>query len=201
MHNQFKTQKFKHLMLAMGPRDLNSAPCSPVHCSSHSMTSFQSSELTELPVVENSQLFAQRTVRPHNPCRLGGPQCFRAGDKIRSGPQMATLGPLSGQRPVGGRLLGYLPPSNPPHPPGTARGVGPSTISGEAGQALQQTRTPRSGMCSSTRDVIWRTFALMSPPPSRRPGTNSAPEAETHWNTGGGLACGLLPKTLGEPRF
>ena len=60
MHNQFKTQKFKHLMLAMGPRDLNSAPYSPVHCSSHSMTSFQSSELTELLVVENSQLFAQR---------------------------------------------------------------------------------------------------------------------------------------------
>ena len=60
MHNQFKTQKFKHLMLAMGPRDLNSAPYSPVHCSSHSMTSFQSSELTKLPVVENSQLFAQR---------------------------------------------------------------------------------------------------------------------------------------------
>ena len=28
MHNQFKTQKFKHLMLAMGPRDLNSAPYS-----------------------------------------------------------------------------------------------------------------------------------------------------------------------------
>ena len=61
MHNQFKTQKFKHLMLAMGPRDLNSAPYSPVHCSSHSITSFQSSELTKLPVVENSQLFAQRT--------------------------------------------------------------------------------------------------------------------------------------------
>ena len=60
MHNQFKTQKFKHLMLAMDPRDLNSAPYSPVHCSSHSMPSFQSSELTELPVVENSQLFAQR---------------------------------------------------------------------------------------------------------------------------------------------
>ena len=60
MHNQFKAQKFKHLMLAMGPRDLNSAPYGPVHCSSHSMTSFQSSELTELPVVENSQLFAQR---------------------------------------------------------------------------------------------------------------------------------------------
>ena len=59
-----KLKKFKHLMLAMGPRDLNSAPYSPVHCSSHSMTSFQSSELTELPVVENSQLFAQRTVRP-----------------------------------------------------------------------------------------------------------------------------------------
>ena len=60
MHNQFKSQKFKHVMLAMGPRDLNSAPYSPVHCSSHSMTSFQSSELTELPVVENGQLFAQR---------------------------------------------------------------------------------------------------------------------------------------------
>ena len=60
MHNQFKTQKFKHLMLAMGPRDLNSAPYSPVHCCSHSMTSFQSSELTEVPVVENSQLFEQR---------------------------------------------------------------------------------------------------------------------------------------------
>ena len=60
MHNQFKTQKFKHLMLAMGPRDLHFAPYSPIHCSSHSMTSFQSSELTEIPVVENSQLFAQR---------------------------------------------------------------------------------------------------------------------------------------------
>ena len=65
MHNQFKTQKFKHLMLAMGPRDLNSAPYSPLHCSSHSMTSFQSSELTELPVVENSQLFAQRVHSAH----------------------------------------------------------------------------------------------------------------------------------------
>ena len=60
MQNQFKTQKFKHLMLAMGPKDLNSAPYSPVHCSSHSTTSFQSSELTELPVVENSQARAQR---------------------------------------------------------------------------------------------------------------------------------------------
>ena len=60
MHNQFKTQKFKHLMLAMGPRDLHFATYSPDHCSSHSMTSFQSSELTEIPVVENSQLFAQR---------------------------------------------------------------------------------------------------------------------------------------------
>ena len=65
MHNQFKTQKFKHLMLAMGPRDLNSAPYSPIHCSSHSMTSFQSSELTELLVVETSQLFAQRA---HSAC-------------------------------------------------------------------------------------------------------------------------------------
>ena len=69
MHNQFKSQKFKHLMLAMGPRDLNFAPYSPVHCSSHSMTSFQSSELTELPVVENSQLFAQRV---HSACTAHG---------------------------------------------------------------------------------------------------------------------------------
>ena len=35
------------------------------------MTSFQSSELTELPVVENSQLFAQRTVRPAAACPCG----------------------------------------------------------------------------------------------------------------------------------
>ena len=69
MYNQFKTQKFKHLMLAMGPRDLNSAPYSPVHCSSHSMTSFQSSELTGLPVVENSQLFAQCA---HSACTAHG---------------------------------------------------------------------------------------------------------------------------------
>ena len=73
MHNQFKIQTFIHLMLAMGPRDLNSAPYSPVHCSSHSMMSFQSSELIELPVVENSQLFAQRTVRPLNMVRLQCP--------------------------------------------------------------------------------------------------------------------------------
>ena len=53
-HNQFKTEKSKHPMLAMGPKDLNSAPYSPVHYSGHSMTSFQSSELIELPVVENS---------------------------------------------------------------------------------------------------------------------------------------------------
>ena len=76
MHNQFKTQKFKHLMLAMGPRDLNSAPYSPVHCSSHSMTSFQSSELTELPVVENSQLFAQRV----HSARYAPPVCVRHKD-------------------------------------------------------------------------------------------------------------------------
>ena len=65
MHNQFKSRKFKHLMLAIGPVDLNSAPYSPVHCSRHSMTSAQSSELTELPVVENSQRFAQRA---HSAC-------------------------------------------------------------------------------------------------------------------------------------
>ena len=68
MHIQFKTQKFEHLMLAMGPRDLNSAPYSPVHCSSHSMTSFQSSELTEIPGGGEQPTFrtarAQRTVRP-----------------------------------------------------------------------------------------------------------------------------------------
>ena len=67
-------------MLAMGPGDLNSAPYSPVHCSSHSMTSFQSSELTELPVVENGQLFAQRvhsarTAHGTPPVRAKLPQC------------------------------------------------------------------------------------------------------------------------------
>ena len=92
MHNPFKTEKFKHLMLAMGPRDLNSAPYSPVHCSSHSMTSFQSSELTELPVVENSQLFAQRAHSARYApfvlfvCR---PDCFHPGLNTWRGP---TLG-------------------------------------------------------------------------------------------------------------
>ena len=27
----------------------------------------------------------------HNPCRLGGPQRFKAGDKISSGPQMGRV--------------------------------------------------------------------------------------------------------------
>ena len=27
----------------------------------------------------------------HNPCRPGGPQCFRAGYKIRSGPQVGRV--------------------------------------------------------------------------------------------------------------
>ena len=27
----------------------------------------------------------------HHPCRLGGPQCFTAGDKIKSGPQVGGL--------------------------------------------------------------------------------------------------------------
>ena len=78
MHNQFKTQKFKHLMLAMGPRDLNSAPYSPVHCSSHSMTSFQPSEIIEPPVVENSQLFAQRA----HSARYAPLVLRQAGDKL-----------------------------------------------------------------------------------------------------------------------
>ena len=106
MHNQFKTQKFKHLMLAMGPRDLNFAPYSPVHCSSHSMTSFQSSELTELPVVENSQLFAQRAhsaryapldyVPPEEP--LGTP----LGNTLRIWrPNVDWRGPLEGRSSCG----------------------------------------------------------------------------------------------------
>ena len=113
MHNQFKTQKFKHLMLAMGPRDLNSAPYSPVHCSSHSMTSFQSSKVTELPVVENSQLFAQRAhsaryaplqqelVRFSACCGSGwvggwgmrGHTCFRTGRRCRATPQCCACIP------------------------------------------------------------------------------------------------------------
>ena len=27
----------------------------------------------------------------HNPCRLGGPQCFRVGDNIKSVPQMGRV--------------------------------------------------------------------------------------------------------------
>ena len=27
----------------------------------------------------------------HNPCRLGDPLCFMAGDKIRSGPQVGLV--------------------------------------------------------------------------------------------------------------
>ena len=91
MHNQFKTQNFKHLMLAMGPRDLNSAHYSPVHCSSHSMTSFQSSELTELPVVENSQLFAQRMVHPQRDPWSGD------GEKSPYHIAFSGLGPSSGE--------------------------------------------------------------------------------------------------------
>ena len=98
MHNKFKTQKFKHLMLAMGPRDLNSAPYSPVHCSSHSMTSFQSSELTELPVVENSQLFAQRAHSArYAPC---------------DAPEMKTL---YGAPPPPGRCLYFRLNAHSPH--------------------------------------------------------------------------------------
>ena len=96
MHNQFKTQKFKHLMLAMGPRDLNSAPYSPVHCSSHSMTSFQPSELTELPVVENSQLFAQRA----HSARYA-PQYGNASDEKRF--RRAAAGPVGGRVRYTGR--------------------------------------------------------------------------------------------------
>ena len=112
MHNQFKTQKFKHLMLAMGPRDLNSAPYSPVHCSSHSMTSFQSSELTELPVVENSQLFAQRVhsaryapIGPHgSPKAPIGPQSPPpARDELEMGGVAPP--PLQGAQPMPSHCL------------------------------------------------------------------------------------------------
>ena len=105
MHNQFKTQKFKHLMLAMGPRDLNSAPYSPVHCSSHSMTSFQSSELTELPVVENSQLFAQRAhsarYAPQYVTTGGLTLCRREPNVIDSGLYSRLQRPLAGGCHVG----------------------------------------------------------------------------------------------------
>ena len=89
-------------MLAMGPRDLNSAPYRPVHCSSHSMTSFQSSELTELPVVENSQLFAQRAhsarYAPHGPCChhfvIGQPTLTRIMMPIPCPSRAQTLHPV-----------------------------------------------------------------------------------------------------------
>ena len=91
-----KLKKFKHLMLAMGPRDLNSAPHSPVHCSSHSMTSFRSSEFTELPVVENSQLFAQRT---HSACTAHGTPPQSGGRKTGSGGCAEPSWPPRGSAP------------------------------------------------------------------------------------------------------
>ena len=115
MHNQFKTHKFKHLMLAMGPRDLNSAPYSPVHCSSHSMTSFQSSELTELPVVENSQLFAQRTVRPLWP--------HVTTDPMIGGEERRERGPCQGSAP------------SPEHRSDTAPGAGSRGAHGDFSRA------------------------------------------------------------------
>ena len=85
-------------MLAVGPRDLNSAPYSPVHCSSHSMTSFQSSELTELPVVENSQLFAQRVHSarhaPYESCALMGGQRGKPKRRHLHASHNASLRPL-----------------------------------------------------------------------------------------------------------
>ena len=51
------------------------------------MTSFQSSELTELPVVENSQLFAQRTVRPQR----------RGGGAVEGGGGLRTLPPTGAE--------------------------------------------------------------------------------------------------------
>ena len=50
------------------------------------MTSFQSSELTELPVVENSQLFAQRA---HSACTAHGTppvtsRYFATGSKLNA---------------------------------------------------------------------------------------------------------------------
>ena len=106
MHNPFKSQKFKHLTLAMGPRDLNSAPYSPVHCSSHSMTSFQSSELTELPVVENNQLFAQRVhsarYAPYDTtvvCAEALPRGTRLPKQVWHGCLAHSLGPFVAKRP------------------------------------------------------------------------------------------------------
>ena len=114
-----------HLMLAMGPRDLNSAPYSPVHCSSHSMTSFQSSELTELPVVENSQLFAQRarsactaraqrTVRPLTPALTPHTRTrpAPAGGNLWFGEMAGNWKAHRGTRPTGGREALTAPSSS-----------------------------------------------------------------------------------------
>ena len=112
MHNQFKTQKFKHLMLAMGPRDLNSAPNSPVHCSSHSMTSFQSSELTELPVVENSQLFAQRAHSAgtaHGTPPQGGLMPALQDPQNWASSQSSTKHPFTGKPPSNSCNASVLP--------------------------------------------------------------------------------------------
>ena len=38
-----------------------------------------------------SQVTHKRVEWLHNPCPLGDPLCFRAGDKIRSGPQVSGV--------------------------------------------------------------------------------------------------------------
>ena len=38
-----------------------------------------------------SELGHNWAMRLHNPCRLGGPRCFTAGDKVRSGQQVGSV--------------------------------------------------------------------------------------------------------------
>ena len=162
MHNQFKTQKLEHLMLAMGPRDLNSAPYSPVHCSSHSMTSFQSSELTELPVVENSQLFAQRAhsarYAPSDRCRGPIPSA-----PLPPSPPFAHGAERGGQTTSGGaifvRIEGAQNGRNPQEGPHRRRPQ-------DCAEALHQHR--RTGRPSTGQRRGHSTTAA-DPPPAARP--------------------------------
>ena len=96
------------------------------------MTSFQSSELTELPVVENSQLFAQRTVRPlsfflasvqraiHRLVWVGAWKVSICKPSwtvcLTSSTQLCSTGvpPLPSKRPVGLRLPTTTYPPLPP---------------------------------------------------------------------------------------
>ena len=77
------------------------------------MTSFQSSELTELPVVENSQLFAQCTVRPLSSSGSISP-CPNLVSMCPSSYTSRRFAHTSSPRSRWSQRSGPLPPFHPP---------------------------------------------------------------------------------------